>query len=218
MDGIHDMGALAGFGPVDVDDVEATHEPWEARAQVVALLGGDGMRAAIEAIPPGEYLAAGYYERWLVSAERRCVESGRLGADDLERWRSAFDDDPGLRPPHRESKGGVDGLVDLLTTTSPMPPAADPRFDVGDRVRVRRMRPEVHHRCPRYVRGAIGVVERVAGDEHVPRAGPGQPDGPLEAVYTVRFDSTELWGDRREAGEPPYELLIDLWERYVEAA
>ena len=96
--------------------------------------------------------------------------------------------------------------------------AADPRFDVGDRVRVRRMRPEVHHRCPRYVRGAIGVVERVAGDEHVPRAGPGQPDGPLEAVYTVRFDSTELWGDRREAGEPPYELLIDLWERYVEAA
>ena len=39
---------------------------------------------------------------------------------------------------------------------TPLPPAAAPRFGPGERVRVRRMRPEGHTRCPRYVRGAIG--------------------------------------------------------------
>ena len=36
----------------------------------------------------------------------------------------------------------------------PLEPAVDPRFAPGERVRVRRMRPDGHTRCPRYVRGA----------------------------------------------------------------
>ena len=40
----------------------------------------------------------------------------------------------------------------------------------------------------------------------------------LECVYTVRFSSVDLFGDRSGDGEPPYVLLIDLWERYLEAA
>ena len=46
-----------------------------------------------------------------------------------------------------------------------MPAAAAPRFRPGQRVRVRRMRPAGHTRCPRYVRGAVGVIERVHGDD-----------------------------------------------------
>ena len=41
----------------------------------------------------------------------------------------------------------------------------------GERVRVRRMRPEGHTRCPRYVRGALGVIERVHGDDLLADAG-----------------------------------------------
>lgn len=218
VDGVHDMGGMAGFGPVDPAAAAATHEPWEARVQVVAMLGGSGVRPAIEAIPPAEYLAADYFERWLISAERSCVELGRITTDGLRRWNEAFTADPDEMPPRVESERGSDGLVELLTVTSAGPPSAHPAFGVGERVRVRRMRPEGHHRCPRYVRGALGVVERVVGDEHVPGPAVGADPGPREAVYTVRFDSTMLWGDQADDGEPPFELLIDLWERYLEAA
>ena len=218
MDGIHDMGGMAGFGPVDVDDVGPTHEPWEARAQVVALLGSDGSRASIEALAPAEYLQAGYYERWLLSAERRCVEMGNIADEDLERWRSALAKDPERLPPRSHDPDAAEALVEVLTTTPVLGPATSPRFAVGDRVRVRRMRPEEHHRCPRYVRGVIGVVERVVGDDHVPRPAPGEELGPLEAVYTVGFDSNDLWGDRSAGGETPFEVMIDLWESYLEGA
>jgi nitrile hydratase len=76
------------------------------------------------------------------------------------------------------------------------------------------MRPEAHHRCPRYLRGALGEVERVLGADPVPDA---DDEDDVEPVYTVRFSSMDLFGDQTEAGEPPYVLLIDLWERYLEA-
>ncbi len=52
-----------------------------------------------------------------------------------------------------------------------MPAAAAPAFRPGQRVRVRRMRPEGHTRCPRYVRGALGTIERVHGDALLADAG-----------------------------------------------
>jgi hypothetical protein len=61
------------------------------------------------------------------------------------------------------------------------------------------------------------VVERVPGAEHLPPLVPGGPDGHFEAIYTVQFDSSELWGDQRAEGEPAFDLVIDLWESYLEA-
>ena len=217
MDGVHDMGGMAGFGPVDPDSTSPTSEPWQARAQVVTMLGAEAVRAAIEMIPPDEYLAASYFERWLIAGERTTVALGRTTTDELERWRERFAADPDAQPPRVDAPQGTDGLLEVLTTTSPLAPASTPQFAVGERVRVRRMHPSGHHRCPRYVRGAVGVVERIAGDEYVPKAAPGAEEGPLEAVYTVSFASTDLWGDQSDSGEAPFELLIDLWERYLEA-
>ena len=82
-------------------------------------------------------------------------------------------------------------------------------FAVGDRVRVRRMRPEGHHRCPRYLRGVVGEVERVCGVDPFP-------------VYVTRRSrctrcaSRRMISSVRASEEPPYVLLIDLWERYLE--
>jgi nitrile hydratase subunit beta len=68
------------------------------------------------------------------------------------------------------------------------------------------MAPAGHHRCPRYVRGATGTVERVNGGWPPPAE-----EAAPEAVYRVRFEMRDLWGADAEPGV----LLIDLWERYL---
>jgi nitrile hydratase subunit beta len=90
---VHDMGGQTGFGPVPADDDgRFFHADWEAR--VYALVRAlqrrglinqefDEMRDAIERIPPAEYLAMSYYERWLRGVEMLLAEKGLLpdGAD-----------------------------------------------------------------------------------------------------------------------------------------
>ena len=216
MDGIHDMGGMHGFGPVDVGAVAPTHEEWQTRLQVVALISGAVSRGAIEAIDPATYLSSSYYERWLLAAEQRGVDTGRVDAGALERWRQVFADDPAASPPRAEQPENVERVQQMVERPFTLPPAVEPRFGVGDRVRVKRMRPEPHHRCPRYIRGAVGEIETVVADDHLPGTRPG--DDRTETVYTVRFDSTDLFGDRTGDGEPPYDLLIDQWESYLEPA
>lgn len=206
------MGGMHGFGPVvtPVSD-QATHAPWELRAQVLALVSGSATRARIEALDPATYLGSDYYERWLLTAETAVVERGSIEAGELERWRAAIAADPDIALP-RSSDPAV---VEMIRGLGPHQhePAANPAFAVGDHVRVRRMRPERHHRCPRYLRGAEGRVEKVLGDDPVPGL---PPDAAVsETCYTVRFSSLDLFGDPPD-GAPPHTVLIDLWERYLE--
>jgi len=104
----------------------------------------------------------------------------------------------------------------MLDKSFTLPAAEAPQFAVGERVRVNRMRPEPHHRCPRYLRGVVGEVEKVPAQDFLP----GTPFSAnlVEPVYTVRFNSVDLWGDRTGQGEPPYDLFIDLWQTYLEPA
>lgn len=86
------MGGQTGFGAVDPDpgDQEPFHADWEARvfALNTALLRRgvfnlDEMRDAIERIPPRRYLAASYYERWLIAIETLLRDKGmRSGEPD----------------------------------------------------------------------------------------------------------------------------------------
>jgi nitrile hydratase len=69
------------------------------------------------------------------------------------------------------------------------------------------MRPEGHNRCPRYVRGIEGVVERVQCSDTRPGAG-------AEPVYLVGFASGDLWGPDADPGS----VAMDLWEGYLEPA
>lgn len=81
----NDVGGQLGFGhmEMDPDDSEPFHADWEARVYAVntALLRRgvynlDEFRDAIERMPPQEYLAASYYERWLVAIETLVAEKG----------------------------------------------------------------------------------------------------------------------------------------------
>jgi nitrile hydratase len=74
MSRINDVGGQTGFGPVDPRD-----GPVMALTRVLVAKGVftiDEHRDAIERMPPGEYLAASYYERWLAGVETLLREKG----------------------------------------------------------------------------------------------------------------------------------------------
>jgi nitrile hydratase subunit beta len=81
---IHDVGGQAGFGRVPLaEDGQPFHADWEAR--VYALSGvlrargvftTDEFRDAIESLPPDDYLALSYYERWLAAIETLLARKG----------------------------------------------------------------------------------------------------------------------------------------------
>jgi nitrile hydratase beta subunit len=215
MDGAHDLGAMQGFGPV-VHDEAIFHEEWEARVFALSELAGTAgitaghFRAAIEAMPPRDYLAASYYERWLFGLERRLEAAGTIEPGELEAAMARVGQAP---QPESRDPAFAQRCLDAQRTARPLPAAEAPRFAPGDRVRVRRMRPEGHTRCPRYVRGVVGVVERIHGDDVLADAAARCENAAPEAVYAVRFRSGDLFG---EGPEPPFHVCIDLWESYLE--
>jgi hypothetical protein len=89
---VNDVGGQSGFGRVAVEpDEPPFHADWEARVyalNVAMLRRGvynlDQFRDAIERMPPAEYLAASYYERWLHAVESlsAVAVSDTNGADD----------------------------------------------------------------------------------------------------------------------------------------
>jgi hypothetical protein len=80
----NDVGGQIGFGPVVVEpDEPRFHADWEARVYALnaAMLRRgaynlDQFRDAIERMPPAEYLAASYYERWLYAVETLTADDG----------------------------------------------------------------------------------------------------------------------------------------------
>jgi nitrile hydratase beta subunit len=215
VDGAHDMGGMQGFGPV-VPDEAVFHADWEPRlfaltrvARQAGITAGH-TRAVIESLPPAEYLGASYYERWLWGLEHRLVLAGTLTHADVDAALARVD---GAALPGRSDPELTRATVETQRRGARLAPAAGPRFGVGERVRVRRMRPEGHTRCPRYVRGAGGVVERVHGDDLMADAKARGEDSPVEAQYAVRFASGDLFGP---SAEPPFSVLVDLSESYLE--
>ncbi len=86
MSRINDLGGLHGFGPLAIEtDEPPFHHEWEARVFAInrfMLRSGrynlDEFRDAVERMPPVEYLAASYYERWLYGIETLVREKGVL--------------------------------------------------------------------------------------------------------------------------------------------
>jgi nitrile hydratase subunit beta len=218
VDGVHDMGGMHGFGPVisgpddRVLDEPTFHDPWEGRTFGLMIttsakgLRTGSIRPAIEEIDPATYLASSYYARWARSVESGVVAGGSLTTAEIDERAARVGDEPvRSQATDPDLVAAVPAFLNRPTATSGAP--VEPVFGPGDRVTVRRMAPVGHHRCPRYVRGATGTVVRVAGGWPPPDADAEAP----EAVYTVRFDMRDLWGDDAEPGA----LFIDLWERYL---
>lgn len=91
MNGVHDMGGMHGFGPVEREDDEPVfHAEWERRCFALTLAMGaygawnlDMTRHARETMPPTEYLNTGYYEHWLHGLQHQLIEHGFVTRDEV---------------------------------------------------------------------------------------------------------------------------------------
>ncbi len=219
MNGAHDMGGMHGFGPVVPEPNEPVfHGEWEKRTfaltLAMAMPGGwniDMLRFARENRNPREYLCMSYYQIWFAALESMLKERGLVSEDEIEAGHS-------LHPPKPVkrilSANDVDktlhrgGPTERGTNTKPA-------FAIGARVRAKNINPMTHTRLPRYVRGHLGIIERLIGCHVFPDSNAhGGGENP-QWLYTVRFDASELWGGD---GDPTLKVSVDAWEPYLEPA
>ena len=93
MSRVNDVGGVEGFGPVQHEPAEPPfHADWEAHVFAMnrALIGAgtytlDEFRDAVERMPPQEYLASSYYEKWFCAVRTLCVEKGVLTTEEVDR-------------------------------------------------------------------------------------------------------------------------------------
>jgi nitrile hydratase len=218
MDGVHDMGGMDGFGPVMPEANEPVfHAVWEGRVLAMnramgfsRTWNGDISRHAKEILPPDVYLSSPYYWRWALGLEQMLVDNGLVDAEEFGAGRA-------LRPGKPlKRKLTLDTLEVALSRGSLERPAKAPAlFKAGDGVRARNIHPKGHTRLPRYVRGHVGVVERVHGCHVFPDSHAARRDEDPQWLYTVHFTGAELWGPD---ADPTVVVSIDAWEPYLEPA
>jgi nitrile hydratase beta subunit len=218
MNGVHDMGGMHGFGKVEPDsDERPFHAAWEARVlamqraiRAARAWNIDMSRDAIERQPPQRYLAASYYERWLMGMETSAVEKGLVDPDEIAAGRALRTGKPVA---HVMTKND---LGQSFTRGSFSRPAQhEARFKPGDRVRARNINPPTHTRLPRYARGHEGVIEAVRGCHVFPDSvTTGRGEDP-QWLYTVVFNGRDVWGPH---ADPTLTVSIEAFEPYLEPA
>jgi nitrile hydratase len=217
MNGAHDMGGVAGFGPVVVEaDEPVFHAEWERRVLAINVAAGatgawniDMSRFVRENRPAIEYLTTPYYAIWLAGLEHLVVETGLLTALELATGEA-------LVPPKpvKQVLAAADVEERLLRGwPTERPVGFPPRFEVGAAVRTRVIAPATHTRLPRYARGRPGTVHAWHGAHVFPDAhAHGHGEAPHH-LYTVRFEAKDLWGPDTTADA----VYLNCWEPYLEA-
>lgn len=217
MNGPHDMGGQAGFGPIAPESDEPSfHEPWERRAFALALAMGmtgswniDISRHARERLPAMQYWSSSYYEIWIAGLMTLITEAGLVSHDEIASGHTLTPPKPVTRvataamiPAILQNGGGANRKSGLMAS-----------FRLGDKIRTRNISTGGHTRLPRYARGKAGEILRVHGTHVLPDSSAhGLGDNP-QWLYTVRFTAKELWGHGNKD-----HVMLDLWEPYLEPA
>jgi nitrile hydratase subunit beta len=221
VDSIADLGGAEGFGRVKTPtrDEPPFVERWEGRAFALTLLSMgrvsgqnlDAFRHALGRLGREDYFADGYYGRWLNAAELMLTESAILapGAVDARarNLRGENVEEPAVPEPKKPDYAAT-AAGSLRAVPEP------PRFAPGDRVRAIEAEPAQCLKMPSYVRGRVGVVESVQPGHLLPDTHARFQGENAQHVFTVRFDSRELWGPDAE----PFALTIELFDSYLEQA
>ncbi len=214
---IHDMGGRWGDGAIDTRDHGRFAEEWHPRALGLTLAAGalgrwslDASRHAREALAPEDYVRFSYYERWLAGLADVLVACGAVSEEELAGGKVKPAGVEPLRP------AAVPGV---LSCRSPYDRAGPPpSYAAGDWVTTRNparniLVPGGHTRLPAYAAGHRGRIVAYRGCHVFPDSnahGLGEAPQPL---YTVAFSADDLWG---EAEGPNDEVMLDLWESYLE--
>lgn len=218
--GIADMGGTDGWGPAPaIDPNEAVFkEEWEARAFAMALLSMrisgtnlDAFRHAMNRLDRHHYLDFGYYGRWLFGAENLLMDSNIIAPGTVEaraiNMAGGHVEEPPAPEPHRPdyvpTAGGSIRQID-----------APQKFAAGQRVRAKVMAAPGHTRLQKYTQGHVGTVAIVEPAQVLPDTHAHFISENAQWVYTVSFESRELFGTDSEQ----FTLNTDLYEDYLEAA
>lgn len=223
MNGVHDLGGMHGFGPVEVEpDEPVFHSDWERRIfgiqRVLKYQGlparADAWRHDVESLEPAAYLAAGYYERWVSAIEDGLVRRRVLTRAELDRRRRELQAAPETLFPANPDDATAEAILTRMTggARTCVDVERAPRFEAGDTVVAKNAHPRGHTRLARYVRGKRGVIDRVYEAYLLPEAAAAGAEPTPDYVYAVRFAAGELWG---ESAEPGSVVLVDLFERYL---
>jgi nitrile hydratase beta subunit len=210
MDTIHDLGGRQGFGPIrwqDDDDDKFFHELWQARTWAICMImigqfrrektgwTLDWHRHVIERIAPADYLTMNYFDKWAQHMMATLIDDGVANIQEFVDGHSQAKPTP-----------------IIPKTLSASADAREPKYSVGNCVLARRTIGSMHTRLPGFVRGCKGVVDVWHGPETLADAS-AVGDLRKEQLYTVRFESGDLWP---EADGRPYSVRVDLWESYLE--
>ncbi|WP_299029037.1 nitrile hydratase subunit beta [uncultured Sulfitobacter sp.] len=224
MSRVHDMGGRFGDGAVVPEgEDERFHEDWHARALALTLASGslgkwniDVSRHARECLAPKDYTAFSYYEKWIGGLAALLVNTGVLRRDELAGQSHAEISDLA------EKKLTADQVAGVLARGGPADRKSDvlPVFTVGDSVLTRAIAENTlvsggHTRLPGYAAGARGRIVRYHGTHILPDSNAhGLGEAP-EPLYAVAFEASQLWAHPEH---PRDEVVLDLWQSYLEAA
>ena len=88
-------------------------------------------------------------------------------------------------------------------------------YRVGQRVRVAARPHEGHHRTPGYLKGKIGIIERMHDSFTNPETRAYGTDGlPKQPLYLVSFAQHDVWSAYRGRGDD--RIYADVFEHWLE--
>ena len=92
--------------------------------------------------------------------------------------------------------------------------APNNRFNVGDQVEIHQNVSSGHRRTPAYIRGKIGVIERICGAFRNPEELAYGFDGlPRKILYRVAFRQVDIWSSYQ--GSDVDVLEIEIFEHWL---
>nr|Q53117.1 RecName: Full=Nitrile hydratase subunit beta; Short=NHase; Short=Nitrilase [Rhodococcus sp. (in: high G+C Gram-positive bacteria)]AAA26184.1 nitrile hydratase beta subunit [Rhodococcus sp. (in: high G+C Gram-positive bacteria)] len=224
MNGVFDLGGTDGIGPVDPPAEEPVFRAdWEKAAFTMfsalfraGWFGIDEFRHGVEKMDPALYLKSPYYKHWIASFEYHGKRTGKLDLAELDRRTQYYLANPDAPlPEHGPNQELIDFANAVVPSGAPAirPTDKEPRFKIGDVVRMSSDVPFGHTRIAGYVRGKVGRVISHHGSFVYPdSAGNGRGDDP-QHLYTLQFDATELWGE--QYAEPNVTTTFDAWDPYL---
>jgi nitrile hydratase len=221
MQGAHDLGGKHGLGfikPEPENEEPVFHTDWERKVFGLTMAAGmlgkwniDESRYARECQHPIDYLSHSYYENWLAGLTKLLIEKDLISNEELK----ANSVSPSATLHGELKHTSPQDAEKILTSggTSLLESAKEQAFSIGDSVRVRKNHTTGHTRAPSYVQGSTGTIFKCSGCHVFPDTHAKGIEGG-EHLYTVCFIAESLWGTPTGNSE----VLVDLWEPYLEAA
>ncbi|MEM6839690.1 MAG: nitrile hydratase subunit beta [Cyanobacteria bacterium P01_C01_bin.120] len=179
------------------------------------------LRMGAEGMHPFEYFRLRYYEKWLGGISGFFVEEGYITQEELDARTAEIlaDDGKATAPLPQGGDPAIDTQVEKYLREGDSPQrstAIEPKFKVGDRVRIKDMPPADHTRLPGHLRDRVGVVDKVYEGVYTYFFKTADGIGVPMPIYSLCFQPDAMWNE--SLLDPKAIYYNDIFEVYIEAA